>query len=346
MADRNVSGIDLFRQLVGDSDDDSELEGFDIHDILQNATVRATIEFPQAENDRVIADDELWGWSREDSPPLDVPFTAKHGLNVELPDNSNPLDYFSLFFKDEMWDLLVLETNKFAHKRIESMDDMLPFCRLRNYKDVTIDEMKVFFALIIAMGLVKKSELESYWTTDETLETPFFGNNMAKDRFLAILSNLHMCNNENETFDPLRKIRPFILMLRNFSNIYTPDCNLSFDEATCPFKGRIKFKVYNPMKPHKFGLKLYQICESKSGYCVNFEVYCGKVARNCTYGELLDIDEESAQTTKIVTGLLAFSGLLNQGYRIYLDNYYYCSPELFDELSAHDTLACGTVRVC
>lgn len=43
-------------------------------------------------------------------------------------------------------------------------------------------------------------------------------------------------------------------------------------------------------------------------------------------------------------GLLARSGLLDKGHKVYLDNYYN-SPELAEELDAHDTYLCGTVRV-
>ena len=48
--------------------------------------------------------------------------------------------------------------------------------------------------------------------------------------------------------------------------MYTPEQDISFDEATCPWKGRLRFRVYNPAKPDQFGIKLYEACEAKSGY--------------------------------------------------------------------------------
>ena len=42
-------------------------------------------------------------------------------------------------------------------------------------------------------------------------------------------------------------------------------------------------------------------------------------------------------------GLMKRTGLLNQGYSLYMDNYY-SSPTLFDDLSAANTLAVATVR--
>jgi hypothetical protein len=116
-------------------------------------------------------------------------------------------------------------------------------------------------------------------------------------------------------------VRPFINVLQNkLSDVYQPEQDLSFDEGTCPFKGRIKFRVYNPQKPKKFGIKLFQVCEADSGYCIGFDIYHGET--DCAnYAELADVNSECTQTTKIVVGLLARHGLLDQGYHVYLDNY-------------------------
>jgi hypothetical protein len=64
------------------------------------------------------------------------------------------------------------------------------------------DENIHFFA----MGLTRKPDLESYWSTDPTISTPFFGSKMAKDRFMAILSNLHLVDNDNHPTGRLYKL--------------------------------------------------------------------------------------------------------------------------------------------
>ena len=63
-------------------------------------------------------------------------------------------------------------------------------------------------------GLTRKPDLESYWSTDPTISTPFFGSKMAKDRFMAILSNLHLVDNDNHPAGRLYKVNPFIHMMR------------------------------------------------------------------------------------------------------------------------------------
>jgi hypothetical protein len=60
-----------------------------------------------------------------------------------------------------------------------------------------------------------------------------------------------------------------------FPDVYSPERDLSFDEAICAWKGNLRFKVYKPAKPTRFGIKLYQVCEASSGYCIGFDVYTG-----------------------------------------------------------------------
>ena len=143
---------------------------------------------------------------------------------------------------------------------------------------MAFDEMKVFLSLIIAMGLVQKSELQ-HWSNFEVMDTTFFRNYMSRDHFHAILSNLHLVDNEKQVprgevgFDLLFKIRSFIsLIIDRFPEIYSLNRDLSFDEATCGWKGNLRF---NPAKPTKFGTKFYQVCESSSRFCIGFKVYSG-----------------------------------------------------------------------
>ena len=168
---------------------------------------------------------------------------------------------------------------------------------------------------------------------------------MSKDRFLLILSNLHIVDNDtDDRSDELFKVRPFLSMLQNNSEKYKPERDLNFDEGICPIKGRVVFRVYNPMKPNRFGIKLFQLCEASLSYCVGIDVYHGQT--DCAqYVEALDMNcDDLTQTTKIILGMLSKVGLLGKDHHIYKNNYY-TSPELFDILDSYNTYACGTVRV-
>ena len=56
-------------------------------------------------------------------------------------------------------------------------------------------DMKIFITHIIAMGLVKKNQLEKYLRQNVTIHTPFFGKYMSHNGFQRILSNLYLVDN-------------------------------------------------------------------------------------------------------------------------------------------------------
>ena len=45
-----------------------------------------------------------------------------------------------------------------------------------------------------------------------------------------------------------------------------------------PFKGRSILRQYMPVKPVKWGMKVWCACEAKSGYLLQFDVYYGRRA--------------------------------------------------------------------
>lgn len=88
-------------------------------------------------------------------------------------------------------------------------------------------------------------------------------------------------------------------------------------------------------------MKLYQVCEAESGWVCGFDIYTG-TTECANYAEAVS-DSPMTQTTRIVVGLLAYCGLLDNGHTVYMDSYY-SSPELYDLLELHGTYACGTLR--
>ena len=140
------------------------------------------------------------------------------------------------------------------------------------------------------------------------------------------MRSLHSLTNH----DPLHKVRSFIQMCeRTFKLVYRPGCDLSYDEACCPFKGRVLFHIYNANKLAKFHLKLFQICEAKSGYICAFDIYTGKDQTRCT--QTAQVLDPSCTTTKPGVGLMYSVHLLDKRHCVYMDNFY-TSPELYEEL--------------
>ena len=74
-------------------------------------------------------------------------------------------------------------------------------------------------------------------------------------------------------------------------------------------RGRFEFCQYNPGKGHKYGIKLFKLCEM-TGYMWNISIYCGKGT-----GEIVDgLDHPRCVLISLT------SPLLNEGRLIVADN--------------------------
>ena len=59
------------------------------------------------------------------------------------------------------------------------------------------------------MSHSKKNRICDYWSTDHLITTPIFAELFKRDRFRAILTNLHFNDNQNDIAeDSLYKVRP------------------------------------------------------------------------------------------------------------------------------------------
>ena len=163
-----------------------------------------------------------------------------------------------------------------------------------------------------------------------------------------ILSNLHIADDSanpprnQRGHNPLAKIQPFIDMIKpRFHDAYNPGLDISVDEGCCPWKGHLHFRLYNPSKPAKFHIKLFQVSDPSTGYVIHFKVYTGK--DSCWSEGNTSDDAHNTVTTKTVMTLCADAGVLDKGHHIYFDNYF-TSVDLMSELFIWSTAACGTAR--
>ena len=92
------------------------------------------------------------------------------------------------------------------------------------------------------------------------------------------------------------------MMDRTFMQTYKCGRDLSFDEGCCPYKGRVDFHCYNPSKPSKWHLKLFEVSDARTGYVIGFNVYTGKNETKCALNANV-MDPDSTQTTKVVVSL-------------------------------------------
>ena len=262
-------------------------------------------------------------------------FTAASGLNFNLPDIPNPLDYFVEFVDDNLWDLIVVETNRYVGKKLLNSPE-----RLANFVPVTRAEMKAFIGINIIMGITKLPQVALYWSSDDFFRNQGIKKVMTKNRFEEITCYLHFNDSSAEPargtpgFDRLYKIRPiFNSILGNCQTKFKPTKNLSVDEGMIAFRGRLSFRQYMPAKPTKYGIKVWMAADSSNGYVLNFDVYLGKEgdSRRRIYGLGYDV------VTKLIRPFM------NRNHHVFFDNFF-TSTKLLEHLEANDTYACRTVR--
>lgn len=270
------------------------------------------------------------------------PFSANAGINVNVDDFS-PMQYMELFLGDTIWEEIASQTNLYATQFSDANPGSY-VVREHAWYPTDVPELKKFWALTMLMGIIKKPSIRSYWSTNPICSSPVYSQTMSRKRYELVLKNLHFNDNtlchprDHPQYDRLHKIRPLVDHLQHrFSEVYTPQQNVSIDESLMKYKGRLGFKQYIPSKRSRYGVKLYKLCESESGYTFAFRVYEGKDGQLDPPG----CPDSLGTSGKIVWDLLI--PLFNKGYHLYVDNFY-SSVCLFKTLYGLQTLACGTVR--
>uniref|UniRef100_A0A1B6MQT6 PiggyBac transposable element-derived protein domain-containing protein n=1 Tax=Graphocephala atropunctata TaxID=36148 RepID=A0A1B6MQT6_9HEMI len=193
--------------------------------------------------------------------------------------------------------------------------------------------MLTFLGIVLWMGLDKKPKLRNYWSK-KNIYSSSLSKCMSRNRFEAILTYLHVSNNEivpTDSNDRLIKIRPLISALNvKFQEAMNPFEDICIDETMVPFRGRVKFRQYVPSKRHRYGIKLYKLCLI-GGYTWNVKVCAGKE----------HIPRGQSASSKTVMELV--EPLLGEGRTLCTDNFY-TSVQLAHELNENETHLVGTLR--
>jgi len=181
------------------------------------------------------------------------------------------------------------------------------------------------------MGLVQMPSIESYWSTKSRYLNSIVGKTMLRNRFDLILRFWHFSDNLKALEDDrIYKVCGLIeRLVKNYQSVMEPGEYMAIDESTVPFRGRLKFRQYIPGKAHKYGIKLFKICEMNE-YTHDVNVYAGK---NQVKGKGL--------ACRVVLQLS--NPFLNAGQTIVTDNFYTSLP-LANELLENNTHLIGTLK--
>ncbi|UYV68288.1 hypothetical protein LAZ67_5003704 [Cordylochernes scorpioides] len=236
---------------------------------------------------------------------------------------------------------IVAFTNKCAQTLLASNRDKLPpFSRKLAWKDTTLDEMMAFIGVIFNMGNVKKNQIRDYWSKNELLEMPWFGKVMSRGRFellyscFSLIDDFNLVPSSHPDYNPTARFEKLIEHVNNkFIYYYKPTQNLTVDESLMCLKNRTRLRQYMPQKHHgRFGVKLWMLCESKTGYCLRMKPYKGKLSpiiKSLSYDVPMNLLQESS--------------LLGKGYHLITDNFFTSINLAKDLLDSHTYLT-GTIR--
>ena len=168
------------------------------------------------------------GWSNiYKGSQLPNDFDAYHGPLIDLPSDAAASDFLDMLFPASLWERMVTESSRYAQQK----------CRLKG-DAITVQEMKAFVGLVLAMGIHVLPRIESYWDQHWVLAVPQFAQVMSSKRFWYLWANIHLVENgtnppvTDPEHDRLFKIRPLMSKLQDtFAESYFPGQNVSVDES-------------------------------------------------------------------------------------------------------------------
>lgn len=275
------------------------------------------------------------GWGTPEGRHLDFEedYVESEGIKPEFAAaliNESPFSYYATFVDQEIIDIMVTQTNLYATQLVTSAEDVPRGARIHQWTPTSPEEMLKFLGLVGYMGLVNMPTIHHYWSRNRLYRNDV-SSVMSRNRFELLMQVWHFTDNQMcPPGDRTYKVHPFIeKMVSKFQNVYTPGKTICIDESLVPFRGRLIFKQYMPLKTHKYGVKIFKLC-SEEGYTWNMKIYCGK-----------EQDAGASVPSNVVMTLSEC--LLDTGRTVVVDNYY-TSLDLANKLLDRKTHLVGTLR--
>lgn len=291
--------------MLDEKDSDHLLDSSSDEDDLENGS----------DNQQKTTKDLKWiecqnGWQPTWLKPFEGPVSGpSSAVPKEMP---NVLDYFTLYFDNEIIEHLVTETNRYAEQFFKKTPQKKQSSYYDSWNGCTASDIKCYLALLLHMGLCKMPRIECHWRSDALYNCPLCPNIMRKNEFMRLHKFFHAADNRNDTKqDKLFKIREVLnLLLKRYKKYYDLGKQITIDEKMIKFTGKITFRQHMPKKPTRFGFKVFLLCDAASGYIYNWKFYTGK-----------DYGAESKNTAySVVTELV--NGLEGRGHHLFCDSYF------------------------
>ena len=168
--------------------------------------------------------------------------------------------------------------------------------------------------------------------------TPGFREVMERDRFIALWGFLHLVDHglgRGQVRQDLQSQAHARQNAPSLSLLLQPRQQLGLDEGMIPTKNRLAIKQYIRDKPVRWGIKSFLLCEAKTGYILDAEIYTGRV-KDCHW-------PLHGSAGSVVRRLVENSQVINKNHMLFMDRFYN-SVALFHLLKNElGVLAAGTV---
>ncbi|XP_063540265.1 uncharacterized protein LOC134749294 [Cydia strobilella] len=236
------------------SDEDYEGES----DIECDFGFECNVEILESEEEDSVDD-----WSNEKIKCNILPFSNTTGLKVEDIKANEAMDYFDIIFTDNFLTDLLRNMNDQALKLFQLKDPA--FARMTKLKPFTMNDLRVFLALYLHMGIIQMHGMSDYWNKGEKFGLNFFTKHMARNLFLRMWRCID--------FDPKVKVGDFdklTELINSFNNnmaiAYLPDKVLCIDKSQavwketsirCKNKSREMVNIYLLSDENGYVLKIY-----------------------------------------------------------------------------------------
>ncbi|KAF9422927.1 hypothetical protein HW555_001470 [Spodoptera exigua] len=233
-----------------------------------------------------------------------------HEASVDFPDD-DPLNYFYLFFSEDIFTDLVEQTNLYSVQQTGKSIQ------------VSEDEMRDFISMHIMMGIVEMPCYLDYWSNK--FRYGQIADVMPLKRYQQIRRFLHFNDNNLQDLDRYYKVRPIVEKIRRNCLKQENENKFSVDEMMIPYKGRKagNRKQYMKDKPNKWGFKNY-VRAGVSGMIYDFILYAGEdTFRSYTFTE-----QESSLGFGAQIVIALARTIKKKPATVFCDNFF-SSPELF-----------------
>uniref|UniRef100_A0A8C7ERH9 PiggyBac transposable element-derived protein domain-containing protein n=1 Tax=Neovison vison TaxID=452646 RepID=A0A8C7ERH9_NEOVI len=149
-------------------------------------------------------------WTKRDIKPNFPSWSVlDSGLLNLKSEKLNPVELFELFFDDEIFNMIVNETNNYASQKNVNLE-------------VTVPEIRCVLGILLLSGFVRRPRRGMYWDISDA-DQNLVRDAIRRDRFELIFSYLHFADNSHlDQKDKFTKLRPLIKQMNRNFLLYAP----------------------------------------------------------------------------------------------------------------------------